>query len=141
MSQAPFKWKSLRTSLTIASTLQFVAYKFHLSEDEIKSKTRRHEVILPRSIAIWIASKNNPCSKIGRYIGKDPTTIIYARDKIERMMQENESFKASVLSIEAELLENLPKPAIPAISKPHLGAKESEGNEEIGPVPTVDSGG
>lgn len=136
---SPFK----RKDLTFSSTLDFSAKEFGLSPKEIRAHTRIQAVLLPRQIAVWIAWKYrlNSLSSMGNYLDMDHTTMIHARNKIDRLIDQDDTLRQRIFSLEDRLLAAFPRTTLPAQCQPHLGSKKTKGNEEVRPLPTVDSGG
>jgi chromosomal replication initiator protein len=71
---------------TIGRIQRAVADLFGLSEEELRQKSTRQAVAVPRQIAMYLAKQITAASlpEIGRYFGgKHHTTVMYAIAKIE----------------------------------------------------------
>jgi hypothetical protein len=139
LNYVPFK----RKDLTFSSTLDFTAKEFGITPKEIRTHTRVQNIALPRQIAVWIAHKNKlqSLSGMGHYLNMDHTTMLHARDKIIGLIEKDDTLKQRILSLEEKLIAAYPRTPVSDLSEPHLDTQETEGNEAVGSLPTVDSGG
>jgi chromosomal replication initiator protein len=66
--------------ITMDSIFEAVKSEFLVSVDDIKSKSRKKEFILPRQMAMYLAKEllNIPLSNIGYYFDRDHSTVIYS---------------------------------------------------------------
>lgn len=74
----------------IETIQRVVAQKYSLDVKELKSHSRTREIVFPRQVAIYLASKLTDMSttEIGKaFGGRDHTTVIHARDKIAKMLE------------------------------------------------------
>jgi Bacterial dnaA protein helix-turn-helix len=133
----PFK----RLDLTLSSTLAFAAKEFGIPLDDLYKRTRCAQITLPRQVAIWLACRHTSHSLVamGRYLGMDHTTILHSKRKITKKMAENDTFRDHILALEEKLIAAYSGVTVPAVSEPHLGSKETEGNAEVGRVSAVDN--
>jgi chromosomal replication initiator protein len=97
-----------RKRISIPYIQEKVAEFFNISLSELKSKSRKKNIALPRQIAIYFARKYTDASlnEIGdAFGGKDHTTVLHAIQKIER---ERESKLRNIISkIEEKLSKNV----------------------------------
>jgi chromosomal replication initiator protein len=66
---------------------------------QLLERTRRHAVARPRQVAMFLACKLTQASlpDIGqRFGGFDHTTVMYARDRIAAMVEQDATFKAEI---------------------------------------------
>ncbi len=85
-----------------------VAQFFNLSIEDLKSKSRKKQVALPRQIAIYFARKytDSSLNDIGQFFGgRDHTTIMHAIQKIEQ--GKDQALKKIVDNLENKLNRNL----------------------------------
>jgi chromosomal replication initiator protein len=69
-----------------------VADFFEVDKKEITSRSRKKKLIKPRQVAIYLMRKHTKMSfpEIGQTIGgRDHSTVIYACEKIEKEIKEN----------------------------------------------------
>ena len=61
---------------------------------------------MPRHIAAYLARKltQNSLPDIGRVMDRDHTTILYAVEKVERLVSENPALALEIAAIAAEIL-------------------------------------
>jgi len=99
---APFR----RTDLTFSSTLQFAAKEFHITGQQIRSRSRIQQISLPRQIAIYLAAKNHlqSLAGMGRYLKMDHTTMIHAKQRITSLMASDDSLRDRILALETRIL-------------------------------------
>ena len=79
-----------------------VAETYNVSPDEILSKKRSQDIMLPRQIAIYICREMTDLSTvhIGReFGGRDHTTILHSIEKVTRQMEADAMFRKRVENI------------------------------------------
>lgn len=89
--------------VTFDSIMQIVCEKYGVTEELIKSRTRRREIVQPRQLIIYFASKyiHMPTSRIGRKIGgRDHSTVIHSISQVEQRLKVNKDFRAEVEELE-----------------------------------------
>ena len=116
--------------LTLRSTFEISAEELGVTSDVLKSKSRKKNVVFPRQIAIYVATKQKrwPLEWIARYVQLDHSTIYYSCERIAQLIESDGELRNKVEAIEHKL-SLLPASALPAHNKPYLG----EGTE--GDVP------
>jgi chromosomal replication initiator protein len=90
----------------IDDILNKVAEKFNVSVDNIKSKSRHSSIIQPRFISMFLATRltHLTTTEIGKEIGKrDHSTVINARNNIEKAVAEDDNLKENIDDIIADL--------------------------------------
>ncbi len=90
-------------ALPIDEIKKKIAEYFSVSADDIVSKSRSAKLILPRFVAIYFASKftNLTSKEIGVHFGgRDHSTIINARQEIEKKIVQDSDLKAKILELE-----------------------------------------
>lgn len=86
--------------------LSKVAEKCNVTVENIKSKSRHSSIIQPRFISMYISCKltNMTTTEIGKAIGKrDHSTVINARNNIEKAIDEDENLKELIDDIISDL--------------------------------------
>jgi chromosomal replication initiator protein len=86
---------------------EIVAEFYNISMDDIIKESRKKEFVKPRQIAMYIIRKelDNSFPSIGGFFGgRDHTTVMHAVDKVEKLIEEKESFKQEVDLIMDKLL-------------------------------------
>ncbi|MBI9087572.1 MAG: hypothetical protein JEZ11_28550, partial [Desulfobacterales bacterium] len=66
--------------------IEFICKSYSLSEDELKSKSRKHQVVLARNTAFYLARKHTELSlkAIGEKLGRRHSTVFKGITKVER---------------------------------------------------------
>ncbi len=88
--------------ITVQLVQKVVARHFNMSVQQLLERTRRHAIARPRQIAMFLACRMTHASlpDIGqRFGGFDHTTIMYARDRIAQMGEQDAAFKAELEGI------------------------------------------
>jgi chromosomal replication initiator protein len=86
--------------------LDAVSNAFGISNDRLLGRERSREVALPRQIAMYLLREEGGISlpKIGEFIGgRDHTTVIYACDKVNDLMETDDRLRRQVLKIREQL--------------------------------------
>jgi chromosomal replication initiator protein len=92
--------------------ISIVADYYHLTSEDLISKSRKELVVWPRHIAMYLIKKEHDITytKIGEIFGgKDHSTVLSAIDKIEWELKKNETFKKT-LAIITKKINNPTKP-------------------------------
>lgn len=103
--------KKYRTSssakiITPEMIIKAVSSVFRIKEEDITSKKKTKEIVLPRQIAIYLCKNLTELSynKIGEYFGgKDHSTIIHAIKKVEAFMEEDSEIKEKIEKITSDM--------------------------------------
>jgi len=97
------KLKEEKKDLTMEKICEAVCSYFGLSGENLKGKKRSKEYIDPRHIAIYLICElipDLPLASIGSVFGgRDHSSIIHGRDKIEQQIKINEKTKKQVSDI------------------------------------------
>jgi chromosomal replication initiation ATPase DnaA len=99
-----------RPVITVADIVKAVNEAYGLKVGEIVSNRRLGHIVLPRHVAAYLCRRltKHSTTEIGRRMGgRDHSTIWFAIEKIERMMQADADFAASVEIIAARLQSRL----------------------------------
>lgn len=91
-----------KEELSIVRIQEEVSQYFHVSVRDIKGKKRTKDIVIPRQIAMYLACEltDNSLPKIGKeFGGKDHTTVMHSRDKIQKLIQTNEQVNNDVQKI------------------------------------------
>jgi len=91
---------------TIRQIQRAVCSRFGIDQNDMISPRRQVAVVRPRQIAMYLAKTLTPKSypEIGRrFGGRDHTTVLHARRKIEELIETDEALAADVRELTAEL--------------------------------------
>lgn len=86
------------------SVIDCVCKYFGLSKDELLGKKKNKEIVEPRQICMYLMADltNMPLETVGNICGgRDHTTVMHARDKIERLMPASDRIKTAVEDIKS----------------------------------------
>jgi len=93
-------------AITIESIQKAVCEFFNIRPNELRSKKRTRNVALPRQVAMYLCRRYTEASfpVIGdRFGGRDHSTVIHAAQVVERRLQEDGVFRATVERLERML--------------------------------------
>jgi chromosomal replication initiator protein len=97
--------------VTIEQVIATVANYYRITTDALWSASRSRTIAFPRQVAMYLARTETGLSypQIGEHLGnRDHTTILYGFDKIEELMETDESVRRAVLEIKAILYDSVP---------------------------------
>ena len=86
-------------TITIENIQKVVAEHYNISISDIKGKKKERKYVMPRQIAVYISCVLTEYSttEIGtEFGGRDHTTIMHARDKIENMLKTDPSLDSTI---------------------------------------------
>lgn len=95
-------------NLTPQKIIKSVAEFFELKPDEIFARSRKKKLIKPRQIAVYLMRKEIGLSfpEIGQFIGgRDHSTAIYAYEKMEKELNENNILQDHIKFIKEKFIE------------------------------------
>lgn len=88
--------------ITVQLVQKVVARQFNMSVQQLLERTRRHAIARPRQIAMFLACRMTHASlpDIGvRFGGFDHTTVMYARDRVAALVEQDAALRAEVETI------------------------------------------
>ncbi len=95
-----------KTELSPSEVLATVAKFFGVSQDNMVSKNRTKDIVLPRQVAMYLLREQSGISlpRIGQVFGgRDHTTVIYACDKVATMIETDDKIRRQVLELREQL--------------------------------------
>lgn len=96
-----------KEEITAESVLAAVTAYYRLSKADIVGKSKKKEIVIPRQICCYLMYDllSLPLSAIGKQLGgRDHTTILYSRDKVEEMCRVNDKIAKDVDDIKNIIL-------------------------------------
>lgn len=93
---------SEKVEVSPQTVLKVIAEVFSISEEDLKSSSRKREISLARQIGMYLMRQHTSLSlpKIGAMFGgKDHTTVMYSCDKIAKQMQKDPSLNQVVRDV------------------------------------------
>lgn len=97
---------SEKKELSVEQIQKIVADHFKVTENSLRAKTRKQEIVLPRQVAMYLAKNltNASLKTIGLHFGgRDHTTIIHACRTISDNMENDDTLRNRVREIERQL--------------------------------------
>lgn len=97
---------NVKVTITIDSINKVVAKHLNVSEDKLRDKTRKKEIVHARMIAIYLAKEltKNTLKSIGlHYGGRDHTTVMHAIDTIATNIKKDMKLKQLIDTIRNEI--------------------------------------
>jgi chromosomal replication initiator protein len=85
---------------------KYVADQFEVEVAELLGSKRNKQILIPRQVAMYLCRKIAKISypEIGeKFGGKDHSTVINSCQKIEKMMQQDEELRTTILALEMQL--------------------------------------
>lgn len=85
--------------ITVEKVITEVSHIFNVSTEELRSQNRNSQVSTARQVAIYVISKvtNLSYTSIGKeFGGRDHSTIVYATNKVKKVMQIDPAYRATV---------------------------------------------
>lgn len=94
-------------NLTMTDLLALTAKHFEVNTQDLKSKGRRKELVIPRQVAMYIIREMTTHSfpEIGQFFsGRDHSTVMYAVQKVAEKLKVDSEFAEKIRGIKSELL-------------------------------------
>lgn len=88
--------------ITVQVVQKVVARHYNMSVQQLLERTRRHAIARPRQVAMFLACRmtNASLPDIGqRFGGFDHTTIMYARDRMAALFEQDAAFRGEIENI------------------------------------------
>ena len=88
----------IRKTITIDAIKKLICKQFGISVNDIVSRSRKHGIVRPRQIAIYLARRytDSPLSEIGKNFNRYHATALYSINAVEKGLKENEHIKKQV---------------------------------------------
>ncbi|MBD5632322.1 MAG: chromosomal replication initiator protein DnaA [Clostridia bacterium] len=99
--------ESGKEEITEESVLSAVTSYYRIARGDLVGKSKKKEVVIPRQICCYLMCEllSLPLISIGKVLGgRDHTTILYSRDKVEEMCRVNEKIAKDVDDIKNIIL-------------------------------------
>jgi chromosomal replication initiator protein len=93
-------------TITVAQILRVVQDFYHLKPRDILARSKVRSIVLPRQIGMFLARELTQLSleEIGAHFGgRDHTTVLYARDRIETLRQKSPQVQSDIQAIRSRL--------------------------------------
>lgn len=96
----------ITTEVNIDYIQKSVCEYYQITLDDIKGKSRKKEVVIPRQVGIYLSKNYTTLSlkTIGLYFGgRDHSTVIHSIETVEDMMVTDKKFKAQMLELQKRM--------------------------------------
>ncbi len=94
-------------NLTMDDILRATAKHFEVNAEDLKSKGRRQEFVVPRQVAMYLIRELTPHSypEIGQFFsGRDHSTVVYAVQKMTEQLERSRDFESTLRSLKEGLI-------------------------------------
>ena len=98
--------KTDNQALTIDDIIRIISAHYDVTEQQVKGRLRKREIVLPRQVIMYLADKHirMPASRIGRCVGgRDHSTVIHSIRLVTEKMQQDKDFCCEIQALEQEL--------------------------------------
>lgn len=96
-----------KEEITPESVIAAVTGYYHLSKNDLAGKSKKKEIVIPRQVCCYLMCEllSLPLISIGKVLGgRDHTTILYSRDKVDEMCRVNDKLAKDVDDIKNIIL-------------------------------------
>lgn len=100
--------KDEKADVTIEKIINTCCKYFNVSRDDLVGKKKSKDIVDPRQIAMYLITEiiEVPLVTIGKTFGnRDHTTVMHARDKVAKLIQDNFTIKSQVSELK-DILKN-----------------------------------
>ena len=94
-------------NLTMDEILEATAFAFEVEAADLRSKGRRHELVLPRQVAMYLMREftSHSYPEIGQFFsGRDHSTVVYAVQKITEQVARDRELEEQIQTVKGSLL-------------------------------------
>ena len=103
-----FEGMETNRGLTMSKIVAVVGKQYQVSPSDILGKSRKSEIVLPRHISIYFARTllNSSLIDIGRYFGRDHSTIMSSIKKVEKNSETNQVMNRVIYDLRKKIISN-----------------------------------
>ncbi len=96
---------NMANAITPARILSYIAQKFNVPEEDIKSSRRTKEITNARHLTVYLIRNllDMPFVAIGRFFNRDHTTIMASAEKVEKLRKTSPEFDNTVNELIREI--------------------------------------
>lgn len=94
-------------NLTMDEILTATAFAFKVEAGDLRSKGRRHELVVPRQVAMYLMREftSHSYPEIGQFFsGRDHSTVVYAVQKVAEQLTKDRDLEERIQDIKGALL-------------------------------------
>lgn len=95
-----------KEEITPDNIISAVTSFYRISKDDLLGKSKKREIVIPRQVCCYLMLEllTLPLSSVGKILGRDHTTMMYSRDKVEEMCRINDKVAKDVDDIKNIIL-------------------------------------
>jgi chromosomal replication initiator protein len=114
------------------SILSLVCWFFKVRVEDVKSKTRKREIVIARQISMYLMKiwGIGSLKSIGIFHGRDHSTVIHALTSVSDSIDTDRHYKAKLEEIKEIILENKKREFLSYVFDIPMNAKEVQENLE-----------
>jgi chromosomal replication initiator protein len=110
--------QEIPTEVTIDYLQKAVTAHYKITLEELKSKSRKREIVTARQVAMYLAKQytNHSLKSIGQYFGgRDHSTVIHALQVVNDLLDTNPPFRTAFKDLQQKInFKNMP--SAPSVS-------------------------
>ena len=94
-------------NLTMDEILDATAFAFEVEAGDLRSKGRRHELVVPRQVAMYLMREftSHSYPEIGQFFsGRDHSTVVYAVQKVTEQLTKDRDLEERIQTVKGALL-------------------------------------
>jgi chromosomal replication initiator protein len=94
-------------NLSMEEILRATAFHFEADAEDLRSKGRRHELVVPRQVAMYLMREltSHSYPEIGQFFsGRDHSTVVYAVQKVGEQLAKDRELEMRIQAIKSDLL-------------------------------------
>ena len=94
-------------NLTMDEILDATAFAFEVEAGDLRSKGRRHELVIPRQVAMYLMREftSHSYPEIGQFFsGRDHSTVVYAVQKVTEQLSKDRDLEERIQTVKGALL-------------------------------------
>ncbi len=101
-----FEGMGTSRGLSMSKIVSVVGKQYQVSSSDILGKSRKSEIVLPRHISIYFARTllNSSLMDIGRYFGRDHSTIMSSIKKVEKESKSNQVMNRVIYDLRKKII-------------------------------------
>ena len=101
-----FEGMETNRGLSMSKIVSVVGKKYQVSPADILGKSRKSEIVLPRHISIYFSRTllNSSLMDIGRYFGRDHSTIMSSIKKVEKDSKTNQTMNRVIYDLRKKII-------------------------------------
>ena len=106
LNEAVSESGTTKEEITPDNIISAVSSFYRISKNDLLGKSKKREIVIPRQICGYLMLEllSLPLSSVGKILGRDHTTMMHSRDKVEEMCRLNDKIAKDVDDIKNIIL-------------------------------------